>query len=167
MCRGSSTGSDNDVRCRATWTSYAQSANTATRRTGWLIASTSLRNTATSSLRCSPAADRCVARRRHHHTLRVNPERAQRIRDTGRSIFAFTAAALGEYLRRVHRGRDIIIGVPFLNRSSDAELRTVGCMVNMLPLRIPRRRRGVDGRTRRSDHGAGMGTAGSTAVCLR
>ena len=77
------------------------------------------------------------SRRRRHHTLRVNPERAQRIRDTGRSIFAFTAAALGEYLRRVHRGRDIIIGVPFLNRSSDAELRTVGCMVNMLPMRIP------------------------------
>ena len=76
-------------------------------------------------------------RRRHHQTLRVDPGRAQRIRDTGRSIFAFTAAALGEYLRRVHRGRDIIIGVPFLNRSSDAELRTVGCIVNMLPLRIP------------------------------
>ena len=52
-------------------------------------------------------------------------------------MFAFTAAAIGEYLRRIHRGRDIIIGVPFLNRSSDSELRTVGCMVNMLPLRIP------------------------------
>ena len=77
------------------------------------------------------------SRRRRHHTLRVNPETAQRIRDTGRSIFAFTAAAIGEYLRRIHRGGDIVIGVPFLNRSSDAELRTVGCMVNMLPLRIP------------------------------
>ncbi len=77
------------------------------------------------------------SRHRQRHTLRVNPERAQRIRDTGRSVFAFTAAALGEYLRRVHRGRDIIIGVPFLNRSSDAELSTVGCVVNMLPLRIP------------------------------
>ena len=77
------------------------------------------------------------SRRRRHHTLRVNPETAQRVRDTGRSIFAFTAAAIGEYLRRIHRGRDIIIGVPFLNRSSDAELRTVGCMANMLPLRIP------------------------------
>jgi acyl transferase domain-containing protein/acyl carrier protein len=77
------------------------------------------------------------SRRRHHDALRVNPEMAQRIRDTRRTIFAFTAAALGEYLRRVHRGRDIIIGVPFLNRSSDAELRTVGCMVNMLPLRVP------------------------------
>ena len=77
------------------------------------------------------------SRRRRHHTLRVNPETAQRIRDTGRSVFAFTAAALGEYLRRVHRGGDIVLGVPFLNRSSDAELRTVGCMVNMLPLRIP------------------------------
>jgi polyketide synthase 12 len=69
--------------------------------------------------------------------LRVTPDTAQRIRDTGRSVFAFTAAALGEYLRRVHRGGDIVLGVPFLNRSSDAEFRTVGCMVNMLPLRIP------------------------------
>ena len=77
------------------------------------------------------------SRRRRHHILRVNPETAQRVRDTGRSIFAFTAAGIGEYLRRIHRGRDIIIGVPFLNRSSDAELRMVGCMVNMLPLRIP------------------------------
>jgi acyl transferase domain-containing protein/NADPH:quinone reductase-like Zn-dependent oxidoreductase/acyl carrier protein/NADP-dependent 3-hydroxy acid dehydrogenase YdfG len=77
------------------------------------------------------------SRHRRHHTLRVNPETARRIRDTGRSIFTFTAAAVGEYLRRIHRGREIIIGVPFLNRSSDAELRSVGCMVNMLPLRIP------------------------------
>ncbi|WP_202914986.1 MULTISPECIES: type I polyketide synthase [unclassified Mycolicibacterium] len=77
------------------------------------------------------------SRHRRHHTLQVNPETAQRIRDTGRSIFAFTAAAIGEYLRRIHRGGDIVIGVPFLNRTSDAELRTVGCMVNMLPLRIP------------------------------
>ena len=77
------------------------------------------------------------SRRRRHHTLRVNLEAAQGLRDTGRSIFAFTAAAIGEYLRRIHRGGDIIIGVPFLNRSSEAELRTVGCMANMLPLRIP------------------------------
>ena len=77
------------------------------------------------------------SRRRRRHTLRVNPEQAQRIRDTGRSVFAFTAAAVGEYLRRTHRGRDIIIGVPLLNRSSDVELSTIGCFVNMLPLRIP------------------------------
>jgi NADPH:quinone reductase-like Zn-dependent oxidoreductase/malonyl CoA-acyl carrier protein transacylase/nucleoside-diphosphate-sugar epimerase/acyl carrier protein len=77
------------------------------------------------------------SRRRQRHTFRVDPDTAQRIRDTGRSIFAFTVAALGEYLHRVHRGGDIILGVPFLNRSSDAELRTVGCVVNMLPLRVP------------------------------
>lgn len=77
------------------------------------------------------------SRRRRHHALRVTPDTAQRIRDTGRSVFAFTAAALGEYLRRVHRGGDVVLGVPFLNRSSDTEFRTVGCMVNMLPLRIP------------------------------
>jgi polyketide synthase 12 len=79
-------------------------------------------------------------RRRRHHSLHVSPETAQRIRDTGRSIFAFTAAGVGEYLGRVHRGRDIVIGVPFLNRSSEAELGMVGCMTNMLPLRIPRER---------------------------
>ena len=33
------------------------------------------------------------SRRQAPHTLRVNPETARRIRDTGRSIFAFTAAA--------------------------------------------------------------------------
>ena len=77
------------------------------------------------------------SRCRRHHTFRVSPDTAQRIRDTGHSVFSFTAAALGEYLRRVHRGRDIIIGVPLLNRSSDTELRTVGCMTNMLPLRVP------------------------------
>jgi len=77
------------------------------------------------------------SRRRHHHTLRVTPESAQRVRDTGRSVFAFTAAAIGEYLRRIHRRKDIILGVPFLNRVSEADLRTVGCMTNMLPLRIP------------------------------
>ena len=76
-------------------------------------------------------------RRRQHHTLRVNSAAAQRVRDTGHSIFAFTAAAIGEYLHRMHRGGDVIIGVPFLNRSSEDELRTVGCMTNMLPLRIP------------------------------
>ena len=77
------------------------------------------------------------SRRRRRHTLRMNPEAVKRLRDTDRSIFAFTAAAIGEYLRRIHRGGDIIIGVPFLNRSSEAELRTVGCMANILPLRIP------------------------------
>nr|WP_264060049.1 SDR family NAD(P)-dependent oxidoreductase [Mycolicibacterium psychrotolerans] len=81
------------------------------------------------------------SRRRGHQTMHVTAESAGRMRDTGRSIFAFTAAAIGEYLRRIHRGGDIVIGVPFLNRSGEDELRTVGCMVNMLPLRIP-----VDGR---------------------
>lgn len=76
-------------------------------------------------------------RTRRRHTMHVESAAAQRIRDTGCSIFAFTSAAIGEYLRRVHSSEDIVIGVPFLNRSSEAELRTVGCMVNMLPLRIP------------------------------
>lgn len=76
-------------------------------------------------------------RRRLRHTLQVSSQRAQRIRSVHRSVFACTAAAIGEYLRRVHGGGDIVIGVPFLNRSTDTELATVGDMVNMLPLQIP------------------------------
>ena len=107
------------------------------------------------------------SRRRHHHTLRVTPESARRVRDTGRSIFAFTAAAIGEYLRRIHRGKDIILGVPFLNRISEADLRTVGCMTNMLPLRIP-----VDdalsvAELADQNHRTSMGTTGATAVRIR
>jgi polyketide synthase 12 len=83
-----------------------------------------------------PRSGSIRSRHRRHHVVKVKPESAQRIRDTGRSVFAFTAAGIGEYLHRVHRGKDIVIGVPFLNRSSDAELRMVGCMTNMLPLRI-------------------------------
>ena len=87
-----------------------------------------------------PRSGSIRTRRRRHYSLHVNSETAQRIRDTGRSVFAFTAAGLGEYLGRLHRGKDIVIGVPFLNRSSETELSMVGCMTNMLPLRIPRER---------------------------
>jgi acyl transferase domain-containing protein/NADPH:quinone reductase-like Zn-dependent oxidoreductase/acyl carrier protein len=87
-----------------------------------------------------PRSGSIRTRRRRHYSLHVNSVTAQRIRDTGRSIFAFTAAGIAEYLGRVHRARDIVIGVPFLNRSSEAELHMVGCMTNMLPLRIPRAR---------------------------
>jgi amino acid adenylation domain-containing protein len=76
-------------------------------------------------------------RRRRKHAVKIGPDAAQRIRDTGVSVFAFTAAVLGEYLRRVHRDGDIVIGVPFLNRSSEEEMVTVGDLVNMLPLQLP------------------------------
>lgn len=76
-------------------------------------------------------------RHRRHRALRIDPTTAQRIRDTGRTIFSVTAVGIGEYLRRIHRSGDIIIGVPFLNRTSETELRTVGCMTNILPLRLP------------------------------
>ncbi|MBB5167620.1 amino acid adenylation domain-containing protein [Mycobacterium sp. AZCC_0083] len=75
--------------------------------------------------------------RRSKHALRISPEAAQHIRGTGVSMFAFTAAVLGEFLRRLHREGDIVIGVPFLNRFSEEELATVGDLVNMLPLHLP------------------------------
>jgi len=49
------------------------------------------------------------SRRRRHHTLRVNPETVRRIRDTGRSIFAFTAAAISwiALARKHHNARRV------------------------------------------------------------
>ncbi|OBF26996.1 hypothetical protein A5724_02755 [Mycobacterium sp. ACS1612] len=75
--------------------------------------------------------------RRRKHSVRISPAEARRLRDTGIPIFAFTTAVLGEYLRRVHGDRDVVIGVPFLNRSSEEEMFTVGDTVNMLPLQLP------------------------------
>ena len=107
------------------------------------------------------------SRRRCRQTFRVDPDTAGRVGATGRTIFAFTAAAIGEYLRRIHRGKDIIIGVPFLDRSSDAQLRTVGCMANMLPLRVPADPALPMTGHCRPHHCPGMGAATSAAVCLR
>ena len=91
------------------------------------------------------------SRRRRHHTLRVNPETAQRMRDTGRSIFAFTAAAIGEYLRRIHRGGDIVIGVPFLNRVIGSRTPHGRLHDEHAATANSGRQRVVDGRTRRSN----------------
>ncbi|MFD4351631.1 amino acid adenylation domain-containing protein [Nocardia sp. NPDC058518] len=74
---------------------------------------------------------------RHQRTLHLDRAMIDPIRASGRSVFAFTAAALATYLRRVHREGDIVLGVPMLNRQTPEELATVGNMVNILPLHIP------------------------------
>ncbi|WP_417282112.1 amino acid adenylation domain-containing protein [Antrihabitans spumae] len=88
----------------------------------------------------SPALFPRKASVRTHHrsqrTIHIDHAAAQRIRDTGRSIFAYTVAAISAYLRRVHRDGDIVLGVPLLNRRTPVELLTVGDLVNILPLRV-------------------------------
>ncbi|MBL1074538.1 amino acid adenylation domain-containing protein [Nocardia sp. 2] len=84
-----------------------------------------------------PRAATVATHRRHKHCLHFDKAAVDRIRATGRTVFAFTATALAAYLRRIHRDGDIVLGVPMLNRQTPEEFLTVADMVNMLPLRIP------------------------------
>ncbi|MEU4776032.1 amino acid adenylation domain-containing protein [Micromonospora sp. NPDC023644] len=52
------------------------------------------------------------------------------------SMFTIVAAALTIYLSRIHRTGDVVIGVPLLNRRTDAERNTVGHFANAMPLRM-------------------------------
>ncbi|MGC5363113.1 amino acid adenylation domain-containing protein [Streptomyces sp. DT24] len=77
------------------------------------------------------------APRRVRHTFTVEAELVRRIRRQGSSPFAFVSAVFAAYLARVHRAEEVVLGVPFRNRSGDAELATVGQRANSLPLRVP------------------------------
>ncbi|MET8152471.1 amino acid adenylation domain-containing protein [Actinoplanes sp. NPDC005259] len=74
--------------------------------------------------------------RRHRRSAHLPARVADRARDTGRSVFAVTAAALAAYLRRVHRDGDIVLGVPLLNRRTPEELATMSDVTNILPLHV-------------------------------
>lgn len=54
----------------------------------------------------------------------------------GASPFAYIAAVFATYLTRVHRSTDVVLGVPMLNRPSDALRGTLGQFANTLPLRV-------------------------------
>ncbi|WP_406238390.1 type I polyketide synthase [Nocardia sp. NBC_01009] len=74
--------------------------------------------------------------RRLHKKLTIESLNADKLRSIGKSIFAFNAAVLATYLRRVHRTTEIVLGVPLLNRQSSDSLQMVGHFVNVLPLPI-------------------------------
>ncbi|MFF2194575.1 amino acid adenylation domain-containing protein [Streptomyces sp. NPDC058157] len=76
-------------------------------------------------------------RRRARHTFTVDAGLVRRIRDAGGSPFAYLAATFAAYFSRVHRTEELVLGVPFRNRHTDAELGTVGQLANNLPLRVP------------------------------
>ncbi|MGR4882546.1 amino acid adenylation domain-containing protein [Streptomyces sp. LARHCF249] len=83
------------------------------------------------------AAPADAGRRRARHTFTVDADLVRRIRGGGSSPFAFLAAAFATYFSRVHRSEELVLGVPFRNRHSDADLETVGQLANNLPLRVP------------------------------
>ncbi|MEU4458347.1 amino acid adenylation domain-containing protein [Nocardia fluminea] len=74
--------------------------------------------------------------RRLHKKLTIESAKAAKLRSIGKSIFAFNAAVLATYLRRVHRTTEIVLGVPLLNRQSSDSLQMVGHFVNVLPLPV-------------------------------
>ncbi|MFE9457115.1 amino acid adenylation domain-containing protein [Streptomyces californicus] len=73
---------------------------------------------------------------RVRHSFTVDARLTARIRRQGDSPFAFLAAALGTYLARIHRAEEVVLGVPFRNRTTDDELTTVGQRANSLPVRV-------------------------------
>lgn len=73
---------------------------------------------------------------RRSHTLTVDPELVDRIRETGVSIFSYTSAVLASYLALVHGTDEIVLGVPMLNRNTPEELVTCGDLTNLIPLRV-------------------------------
>ncbi|MEV7108321.1 amino acid adenylation domain-containing protein [Streptomyces atroolivaceus] len=75
-------------------------------------------------------------RPRARHSFTVDAELATRIRRQGSSPFAFLSAALGTYLARLHRTEEVVLGIPFRNRATDAELTAVGQRANSLPVRV-------------------------------
>ncbi|MFF2044407.1 amino acid adenylation domain-containing protein [Kitasatospora sp. NPDC058170] len=76
------------------------------------------------------------ARRSARHSFLVESADLARIRAGGNSVFSYVAAAFGEYLNRIHRGDEVVLGVPFLNRRTADEQQTVGQFANTLPLRV-------------------------------
>jgi amino acid adenylation domain-containing protein len=58
------------------------------------------------------------------------------IKRAGCSVFPYVAAVFATYLSRVHGVDDVVLGVPFLNRHSVLDRRTVGRFANTLPLRV-------------------------------
>ncbi|MET9950594.1 amino acid adenylation domain-containing protein [Streptomyces sp. NPDC006339] len=80
------------------------------------------------------AADAPVLRGRH--TFTVDAALVRRIRQGGSSPFAFVAAAFATYLARVHNADEAVLGVPFLNRRTEAEKAVVGQVANSLPVRL-------------------------------
>ncbi len=54
----------------------------------------------------------------------------------GVSMFVIFLTAFQVFLSRLSRQNDLVIGIPFVDRRTPSTLRLIGCLVNMLPLRV-------------------------------
>ncbi|MFI9201179.1 amino acid adenylation domain-containing protein [Streptomyces sp. NPDC053048] len=82
-----------------------------------------------------PRKEASGARRSARHSFVIERALADRIRESGASVFAFVAAAFSVHLSRVLHAEEVVLGVPLLNRPTDRQKRTVGHFANTLPLR--------------------------------
>ncbi|NEW56597.1 amino acid adenylation domain-containing protein [Nocardia cyriacigeorgica] len=73
---------------------------------------------------------------RGHRVVRLDKQYLDRLRATGTSSFAYSAAALGAYLCAVHRTDEVMLGVPMLNRDTPVAIAAGGHVTNMLPVRV-------------------------------
>ncbi|UGT60610.1 amino acid adenylation domain-containing protein [Nocardia asteroides] len=73
---------------------------------------------------------------RGHYGTMIPGEFMDRVRATGFSAYAYTAAALAAWLTAVHRTDEVVLGVPMLNRATPETYRTLGHRTNAVPLRV-------------------------------
>ncbi|WP_055591616.1 amino acid adenylation domain-containing protein [Streptomyces hirsutus] len=73
---------------------------------------------------------------RSRHSFAIDGALVGRIRAAGFWPFTYVAAMLGTYLTRLHRSEEVVLGVPFLNRSTGPHRDVFGQFANTLPLRV-------------------------------
>ncbi|MGW9436997.1 amino acid adenylation domain-containing protein [Streptomyces sp. NPDC055607] len=76
-------------------------------------------------------------RNRGRHSFTLDRRSVERARASGVSLFPYLSAVISLYLARVHSAGEVVLGVPFLNRSTGRHLATFGQFANTLPLRVP------------------------------
>ena len=75
-------------------------------------------------------------RERGRDSFVIDGDLVGRVRAAGLSPFAYVAAILGTYLARLHRSKEVVLGVPFLNRPAEHHKHILGQFANTLPLRV-------------------------------
>ncbi|MDT0473328.1 amino acid adenylation domain-containing protein [Streptomyces sp. DSM 41014] len=83
----------------------------------------------------APVADG-GSRNRARHSFVIDGDLVGRVRAAGFWPFTYVAAMLGTYLTRLHRSEEVVLGVPFLNRSVARNGDVLGQFANTLPLRV-------------------------------
>jgi amino acid adenylation domain-containing protein len=75
-------------------------------------------------------------RERGRHSFVIDGALIGRVRAAGFWPFTYVAAMLGTYLVRLHRNEEVVLGVPFLNRTTGPHRYILGQFANTLPLRV-------------------------------